>query len=334
MKSNAILLFIFSLTSCSYIPSKLTDITKNYSYQGCWASFDQSKIINTYCSGGLNKDSKFLIGSLSKMFVAAGILKLEEAGSLATRDTIVEHFPELNTNQTKAVWEKLRLFHLIKHRSGAPDLYNSLTWQTKKFKESISMDEILLFLNKASINKDYVGRYNYSNTGYIMLGETIRRVSKEKLGDFYRWNFFMPLKMKDTFIGNDIKNFVLNDRTKNLKEFHITEPFADGNLISTTSDMVAWGQAILNRKGIFKENYSYIKYLKPSLDSYAYGLIVFRKKNKEFAMHSGSWIGYKSSFMLNLTDKTGIIYLSHKMNKENFERFTKLSSKAIFLGEK
>lgn len=332
MKNNIILMLIF--ISCSSIPKNVRELSQAKNFEGCWIYFDSKNILDEYCSDKkMNSHSQFLIGSLTKMFVAAQLLKLEEQEMMASRDKIVDYMPELEKGQSYQIWKELRLFHLVKHRSGTPNLYDSFVWKEKGFKEQITREDFLKFLIKSPINDQTVGLYHYNNSGYILLGEVLRRKTNKTMSENLKWSFFAPLLMDDTQVGIDPKKFIYNEMSTNTKEMHINDLFCDGNIASSTADLAKWGQHILNRTEIFKENYSYIKYLKPSNDGYAYGFLSYRKANKEFAMHTGGWIGYQSYFILNLTDKKGAVFISHKMDKDSFNEFTDLSVKKFFLSK-
>lgn len=324
-------LFLIILLSCTKNTQNIQGLQKKIPYAGCFAQFDQDKITYSYCSEGLNLNSQFLIASLSKMFLGASLLKLEEENKIASRDIISEHLPELKKSQDVKLWDTLRLYHLVKHRSGVANFYNSKIWRESSFKKIITRDEFLDFLVSSAIDRNYTGLYQYSNTGYIMLGEILRRKTNQTMSENYKWQFFVPLEMNNTMIGINPKIFSYNNTTKNAPEIHVSDLFTDGNIASTITDMTLWSQAILNKKNIFKDKLSYTKYLKPSTDGYAYGLIVFKNHNLDLATHSGAWAGYRSSIMLDLNNKKGAIYLSHEMSEEDFNNFTKESNQLFFL---
>lgn len=328
------ILFFIVIVGCTQIPRNMGQLSTSSEFEGCWLIFNQDTITDSKCSGELTIDSQFLIGSLTKMFTAAQILKFEEQSKLATRDNITDHLEELKKSPSSKVWDKLRIYHLVKHRSGAPDFYSSQVWKEKAFKKEIYLEDFLNFIKKEAIDEQTVGLYRYNNTGYMMLGEIIRRVTNKEYADNLRWSFFVPLEMNNTIVGIDKKKLVMNNASTYSPELHISDLFTDGNISSTARDLSKWGQAILNKKGIFKENYSYIKMLKPSDDGYAYGLLSYRERNKEIVSHSGAWVGYRSSFFLNLTDKIGAIFLTHKMEKEAFKKYVDKATKIIFSRKK
>lgn len=332
MFKNIILLIV--LIGCAKIPRNMRQLSTASDFKGCWLIFDQDNITDSNCSGELTIDSQFLIGSLTKMFTAAQILKFEEQSKMATRDNISKHLEELKQSPSARVWEKLRIYHLVKHRSGAPDFYSSSVWKKKSFKKEIYLDDFINFVKNEPIDEKSVGLYKYNNTGYMMLGEIIRRVSNKEYADNLKWSFFIPLEMNNTIVGIDKNKLAMNNTSTYSPEIHVSDLFTDGNISSSARDLSKWGRAILRRKGIFKENYSYIKMLKPSDDGYAYGLMSYREKNKEMASHSGAWIGYRSSFFLNLTDKTGAVFLTHKMDREAFKKYVDKATKIIFRTKK
>ncbi|HWN19318.1 MAG TPA: serine hydrolase domain-containing protein, partial [Gemmatimonadales bacterium] len=123
----------------------------------------------------------YAVGSLSKMFTAAGIVLLSEQGRLRLSDPISRYLPE-----GSAVWSRVTIRHLLTHTSGIPQ-DTTLDW-------SRDYSESELVRSAAQPLQFEPGELeSYSSTGYALLGVIIHRVTGVFWGDFVRDHVFRPL---------------------------------------------------------------------------------------------------------------------------------------------
>ncbi len=136
----------------------------------------------------LNLNSKFRLASVSKQFTAAGIIKLQEAGNLSYEQDIREFIPELP-------YEGISIRHLLNHTSGIPDYERLLNenWKPELEKNnparliSGNIDIINVLEEKhPSLRFEPGEKYEYSNTGYVLLASIIERASGKTFGEFLK----------------------------------------------------------------------------------------------------------------------------------------------------
>src|SRR5581483_10563618 len=134
--------------------------------------------------------TKFRIGSVTKQFTAAAIMKLAEEGKLATTDPLAKYFPEVPQAQ------KITLRHLLTHTSGLGSYPDRPTFFAGVQKPIASLDLVASMKNDPPEFEPGT-RFKYCNSGYFLLGEIVAKVSGKSLADYLRTAFFEPLGMKD-----------------------------------------------------------------------------------------------------------------------------------------
>ena len=117
--------------------------------------------------------TKYRIGSITKMFTATMIFQLIEDGKLSLTTTVDKYFPQLpNAN-------KITISNLLNHRSGLHNFTDDpeyLTWMT----QPKTRDEMLAIISKGGVDFQPNEKFSYSNSNYVVLGYIIKEVSKEQ----------------------------------------------------------------------------------------------------------------------------------------------------------
>ena len=130
-------------------------------------------------------------GSVGKQFTAAAIVMLAEQGRLSLDDSITRFLPD-----APATWRGITIRHLLTHTSGIAD-YTDSTLDTRR---DYTEDELVRLAAKQPLEFAPGDRWNYSNTGYVLLGIIIHRVTGVFYGDFLQDHVFRPLRMRTTRI--------------------------------------------------------------------------------------------------------------------------------------
>jgi CubicO group peptidase (beta-lactamase class C family) len=145
--------------------------------------------------------TKFPTASAGKAFIAVGILQLIEKGLLSFDDTI----GELLDFDLKKIDESITIHNLLAHTSGIPDYfdetkmdeYDELWKDYPNYKIRKSEDLIPLFIDKPMMYP--VGeKFQYNNTGYVVLGIIIEKISKQGFDEYLKENIFIPCDMENT----------------------------------------------------------------------------------------------------------------------------------------
>ncbi len=141
-------------------------------------------------------------------------------------------------------------------------------------------------------------KWNYSNSGYVLLGHLIERISGQDYAKFVQENIFTPLDMKDS--GYDSNTAILLRRAagyepgakgpQNAGFVHMSIPFAAGSLYSTTEDLLRWEQGLFGGKLLSPASLQ--KMTAPFKNDYAFGLGVVTKNGHKLISHGGGIEGF------------------------------------------
>ncbi|MEY3197345.1 MAG: hypothetical protein RLZZ59_716, partial [Pseudomonadota bacterium] len=272
----------------------------------------------------LSTSQQMPIASGTKPMTAAAILLLQDRGMLNVHDTVALHFPA-----DCGLWDESRLphwankttiHHLLTHSSGLQDYVFSYYTDIKKTPEEIRKD-IINKMSKLPLEFNPGSRAAYSNTGYLLLGMIVEKVSSKKLDEFLRDELFKPNGMNETKLVS-FKEAVEYQQGKNHTypvRYYVTPngenpefdpvgaqiifaPNADGGVVSTVSDLIKWNLALHNGKILSANSYkqmtkSYYKTL-PSggyPTHIGYGMYISKMKNgDEIYHHEGRALGIRS----------------------------------------
>lgn len=202
-------------------------------------------------------EGKFRIGSVSKQFTAAAILKLGERGLLNIDDKVSKYIPELPRGS------EVSIHQLLNHSSG---LQNS--WNEELFKNipaEFKTDDIISEFKKLKYNFNPGESWGYSNMGYIVLSMIIERVSGLSYYNFLKENFFEPLGMTNTGIAqknnlfsteilkNEVNGYYY-ESSKIYKVYNLDRSLGAGAIYSTLEDLFKWNEAIFNSRILSPES--------------------------------------------------------------------------------
>ena len=199
-------------------------------------------------------DMIFRLGSITKQFTAAGILMLAEQGKLSLSDDITKFFPEYPSKGRAVTVE-----HLLTHTSGIKSYTSIPAWRGMWRKEMTVAELIDLFKNEPA---DFAPgeKWAYNNSGYILLGAIIEKLSGMSYEQFLQKNIFDPLGMKHTFYGSASRVIPrrvpgytkTKEGLRNAEYLSMTHPYAAGSLLSNVDDMALWDAALYTEK-LFKQ---------------------------------------------------------------------------------
>lgn len=248
-----------------------------------------------------DEQTMFRIGSLTKQFTAAAILRLAERGKLAVDDPLTKFLPDYPTHG-----HEITLRHLLTHTSGVHS-YTALgrEWALVQARE-LSDDELVALWRDLPLDFAPGARWSYSNSGYYLLGMVIEKVSGSSYADFLRETFFEPLELSRTrydsnfeVIPNRAQGYAFEEgRLWNDRLLGMSQPGAAGGLMSTASDLVRWQHALVTGKVVTPE--SYLEMTTPFLlddgheTGYGMGLLLETHVGQPCVWHGGSIPGFHS----------------------------------------
>ncbi len=240
----------------------------------------------------------FRIGSITKQFTAIAILRLMEQGKLSLRDEITKYMPDYPTHG-----HSITIEHLLTHTSGIKSYTNIPEFQAMMRTDMTPLE--IIEKNKALPMEFAPGtRWNYNNTGYIMLGYIIEKVSGKTYAEYLQENFFTPLGMTSSYYGDDTR--IIRNRasgyqpgkegTVNADYLSMTLPYAAGSIMSTVDDLYKWNRALHSYKLVKKETLdkAHTVYIlsdgKPT--SYGYGWFMSELQGSPTIEHDGGINGF------------------------------------------
>lgn len=242
--------------------------------------------------------TKFRLGSITKQFTAACILLLEERGKLKIDDPVHKYMAD-----APPAWENITIYNLLTHTSGIPNFTGFPDYATTEALPSPAEKTVARFRDKP-LDFEPGSKFSYSNSGYVLLGYLIEKISGESYEKFLQENIFTPLEMKDS--GYDSNARVIERRAAgyavapgdggalvNAGFVNMTIPGGAGGLYSTTEDLFRWERGLFEGKVLSAASLQ--KMTTPFQDDYAFGVIVRTAQGRKQIWHNGSIEGFNAS---------------------------------------
>ncbi|RYE43635.1 MAG: class A beta-lactamase-related serine hydrolase, partial [Sphingobacteriales bacterium] len=197
----------------------------------------------------------FRIASMSKQFLSVCFLKLAQEGKLNLQDNIKKYLPDYNSHGRDITIE-----NLLNHTNGI----NDFTSKKDFFKLAIlnhSPQEIMTSFMNDSLSFEPGTDWGYSNSGYVVAGLIVEKVSGMSLSEYRRKYIFNPLKMTHTSVGTYdslVVNAVYgyngaNGRFKPSEYMSWSVPYAAGDILSSVDDLLKWDNALYTQEVLKKE---------------------------------------------------------------------------------
>ena len=213
----------------------------------------------------IDSQTNFRLASCTKQFTATAIMLLVHDGKLRYEDKLTDVFPEF-----PSYGKAITIRNLLNHTSGLPD-YEDLMRAVEMPRDSwiwtetrqIHDSEVLKLLEKEKAGKFRPGtKWAYSNSGYVVLGLVVVKISGESFGEFLQERIFAPLKMHQTIAYEKRKNKVSSRAFGHSKEAAgwkqtdqstTSATLGDGGVYSSLGDLAKWDEA-LARHTLLNEN--------------------------------------------------------------------------------
>jgi CubicO group peptidase (beta-lactamase class C family) len=205
----------------------------------------------------IDSHTNFRLASFTKQFTAMAIMLLIHDGKLRYDQTLTQIFPEF-----PAYGKNITIRNLLNHTGGLPD-YEDLMDAAEKTKgpiwsseHQIQDSEVLSLLEKETKGKFAPGTsWAYSNSGYVVLGLIVAKVSGQSYGDFLHARIFGALHMDHTIVYQKGKNEVANrayghskegDAFKETDQSSTSATLGDGGIYSNLEDLAKWDNTLRN----------------------------------------------------------------------------------------
>jgi CubicO group peptidase (beta-lactamase class C family) len=258
----------------------------------------------------------FAIGSVTKQFTAACVLLLAQDGKLSVQDKVAKYYPAL----TRA--NDITLLDLMNHVSGYPDYY-PLDFVDRRMAKPIEVDELIGQYASRPLDFEPGSQYSYSNTGYVILGRIVEKVSGESMGSFLSRRIFKPLGMTNSVYQPAIRGdgyaegytrFALGPLSPALPESDGWLAAA-GGINSTALDLAKWDLALTGGKVLSADSYALMTTPRQLADGrirdYGCGIGVSRKNGTLVLAHEGEVAGFQACNTVVPATQSAVIILSN-----------------------
>ena len=268
-------------------------------------------------------DTKHRLGSITKQFTSMLILQLVEQGKLKLDVPISTYLPDY----PKKNGDVITLHHLLTHSSGTPNMTEFPGFVKDIMRNSYSPLQLVNLFADSTLQFKPGERFAYSNSGYILLGYIIEKVTGKSYEQVLQENIFTPLNMNNT--GYDHNRPLLKNRAngyeKNGRHYvnadfiDMSVPYAAGALYSTVEDLFLWDQALYGNQLLRKENMEllFTKHVPSGGGHYGYGWGVGEiplgntAERKETIGHGGGINGFNTQLTRIPSDKSFIVLLNN-----------------------
>jgi CubicO group peptidase (beta-lactamase class C family) len=263
-------------------------------------------------------DTKFRTGSIAKQFTASAILLLHEQGKLSLSDPVGKYVDNLPES-----WRSATIHQLLTHTSGVPiptysgpawERYSALAASPKDFLELVR-DKQLLYPHGTKLT--------YNNTGYILLGMVIEKLSEMKYEDFIQQRIFDHLDMRDSGFDDVGKIVPLRARGYTLagvelRNAGLIDPrsaWSAGGFYSTVHDLILWSEALAHGKLLNADSSRRMFDIYPETSAYGmhygYGVVLGERFGHKLQYHGGGIKGFNSVLQSYPEDGMVIVVLSN-----------------------
>ena len=237
------------------------------------------------------------IGSITKQFTAAAILRLAERGALSIDDRIEKFVPEFDPRGRTIT---LRL--LMQHRSGlARDWYDpTKPFPFDRYFSVITRKDVVAGINAQPFDFAPGSAWSYSNAGYMLLGYAIESITGTDYAEFFHSEFALPLGLIDTGVCGTFNlprpdgYGLFGGKAARLQAVHPSGLLGGGSLCSTAYDLTRWAHLLATGHVMLPASYASMTTPVSAFVPYGFGLGLNKIMGQPAVSHNGGIDGYLS----------------------------------------
>jgi CubicO group peptidase (beta-lactamase class C family) len=276
----------------------------------------------------LKRDDLFELASISKTFTSMAILLLEKEGKLSVDDSVSRYL--------SVPYPGITIRHLLNHTSGLPD-YQAIMDKHWDKSRVAGNEDIIEYLNRYAPPALFApgARYEYSNTGYVLLGSIVEKASGRDFIEFCKERIFRPLQMNSTDIRTNAQKSAMPQFAlghvwvEASQQFERADAFPSsdytiwlgnrkgpGRVSSTARDLLRWDQALygnqLLQQSDLRKAFQPAKLNDGSLSNYGFGWMLTAVPVLGITVwHSGDNPGYHTRLMRYTGKRMTLIVLNN-----------------------
>src|SRR5436190_3356672 len=250
--------------------------------------------------------TRYRVGSITKMFTAVMIFQFVAEGKLKLSDTLDKFFPQIPNAG------KVTIAHILTHRSGIHDFIKEPDFRSWSMNPR-TKDETLVFIAKGTPDFEPGEKRSYSNAAYVLLGFIVEKLAGKPYQDALKKRITGKLGLTDTYRATgktDVSkkesfSYLYAEDWKQQDEIDLSIPGGAGAIVSTSSDLVKFIQALFDGKLISQESVNQMKN--------GMGMSDLKLGDKTFYGHAGSMDGFRSMLVYLPEEKLAVAYTSNGM---------------------
>jgi CubicO group peptidase (beta-lactamase class C family) len=272
--------------------------------------------------------TSFRIGSITKQFTTAAILKLQEQDKLSVADTLSKYIVSFPRGG------EVTLHHLLTHTSGIHSYTNKPGFPSAVIHPAKPL-EVIQSIEADPYDFGPGRQWLYDNSGYFLLGYIVETVSGESYGDFLRKSFFEPLEMSHTSVyRNDHPperealgyepDSKASRRYARAPDWDMTWAGGAGALSSTVEDLYRWNEAVFGGKVLapasLQAAFTSGRIADGSQTGYGYGWFVSTLRGEQMISHGGGLPGFQSSLLRLPRERFTVVVLGQSHSHRHARR--------------
>lgn len=255
----------------------------------------------------ITPDTQFRIGSITKQFTAAAILKLISEGKISLEDRLSRFFPDFPRAG------EVTIHHLLTHTSGIHSYTDRVDFITR-VTEEVEPESLIELIKEMPYDFDPGESWRYNNSGYYLLGLIVEKASGKSYEDYLRESFFEPIGMTSTGLyrkGLELQNEAFgydcsSENARRAFDWNMSWAGAAGALYSTVRDLHRWNEALYTGSvldpALFEAMLTPVKLnsgeTAPAMGGgYGYGLAINKYRGLEEISHGGGLHGFQGNLV-------------------------------------
>lgn len=263
-------------------------------------------------------ETMYQLASVTKQFTATAVMMLVEDGRLTLATPLKHVMPEV-----PAAWGEVTIAQLLAHTSGIPS-YTSLPDFHRTMRKDYTPAELVGLVKDRPMDFAPGTRFRYNNTGYVLLGLIVEKLSGQPWGAFLDTRIFKPVGMPTARV-NDLSVIVphraqgyawSNGTLRNGEYVSPTQPFAAGALLVSVKDLVRWDLALWSRPLLSPASlaamYEPASLAGGTTHPYGFGWELGTYRTRRRHAHGGGIPGFSTYYTRFIDDKVSVIVLANE----------------------
>ncbi|MCU0755240.1 MAG: serine hydrolase [Xanthomonadales bacterium] len=252
----------------------------------------------------LAPEQVFRIGSVTKQFAAAAVLKLATEGKLKLSDPLTKFVPGYPKGEAVTVQM------LLDHTSGIKSYTDVPGVMEGPIRHDLSTAQLIASFKDQPAEFAPGEGWKYNNSGYVLVGAVIEKVTGKPWHQYLQEAFFAPLQLTHTGYGDTAEGLIpghvsgytlKGERWAPAAFLSMTQPHAGGALVSTVDDLLVWNRALHGGRVIGKDSYARMITPAKGAESYGFGIEIGSLRGEQVLQHGGGIPGF-SAFLMYLPD--------------------------------